>query len=107
MAVSKTSAPARALYFTLAVCTLGVFAFATVRAPKVIPALLGTWDEIRNLERSNAELEHKVKELRDRVKRMKENPDELEPEIRRLLEMQKKGEVDFKIQTAPPAKEKQ
>jgi hypothetical protein len=28
-------------------------------------------------------------------------------EFRRLLEMQKKGEVDFKLQPAPPSKEKQ
>ena len=106
MSVLKTSAQLRGFYYTLAVSLLGVFAFVTMRGSKVIPVLFTTWDEIRGLERSNAQLEQRVKMLRDRVKRMKENPDELEPEIRRLLEMQKKGEVDFKLQTPPPAREK-
>ena len=106
MSVHKTSAPLRGLYYTLAATLLGVFAFVTMRGPKVIPALFTTWDEIRGMERSNAALEQKVRLLRERVKLMKENPNELESDIRRLLEMQKKGEVDFKMQTPPLSKEK-
>jgi cell division protein FtsB len=100
----NTKVAMRGLYYTLAISLLGVFAFVTLRSQHVIPALLTTWDEIRAMERSNAELKRDVEKHRDRVKRLKESPAELEPEFRRLLEMQKKGEVDFKLQTAPPSK---
>ncbi len=92
----------RGLYYTLAVSLLCAFAFVTLRGPRVIPDLLATWGEIRAMEKSNAALKREVDERRERVKALKENPVELEPEFRRLLEMQKKGEVDFKLQAAPP-----
>jgi cell division protein FtsB len=92
----------RGLYFTLGVSLLCGFAFVTLRGPRLIPDLFATWDEIRALERSNAELKREVEMRAERIKRLKESPAELEPEFRRLLEMQKKGEVDFKLRTAPP-----
>jgi cell division protein FtsB len=93
----------RGLYYTLAVSLLCAFAFVTLRGPRVIPDLFATWSEIRALEKSNAELKREVDQRRDRVKALQEDPVELEPEFRRLLEMQKKGEVDFKLHAAPPA----
>ncbi len=96
----------RGVYYTLAVSLLGTFAFVTMRGPQVIPALFTTWDEIRAMERSNAELKREVEMRRERVDHLKKDPEALEPEFRRLLEMQKKGEVDFKLQTAPAPKDK-
>ena len=102
----NTKVHMRGLYYTLAVSLLCAFAFVTLRGPRVIPDLFTTWSEIRALEKSNAELKREVDLRRERVKALKENPAELEPEFRRLLEMQKKGEVDFKLHAAPPAAEK-
>ena len=107
MALRKTSGPLRGIYYTLAVSLLGAFAFITMRGPQVIPALFTTWDEIRAMERNNAELKREVDMRRDRVEQLKKDPEAMELEFRRLLEMQKKGEVDFKLQTAPPKKDKQ
>ena len=96
----------RGLYYTLAVSLLCAFAFVTMRGPRVIPDLFATWDEIRGIEKGNAELKREMDQRRERIKLLKENPAELEPEFRRLLEMQKKGEVDFKLHAAPPVPEK-
>lgn len=102
MADRHTKVPLKGLYYTLAVSLLCAFAVVTLRGPRVIPDLFATWDEIRALEKANAELIREVDLRRERVKRLKESPAELEPEFRRLLEMQKKGEVDFKLHAAPP-----
>ena len=98
--------PLRGLYYTLALSLLCVFAFVTLRGQRVIPALFTTWDEIRGMERSNAELKRDVEKRREQLKVWNDNPAQLELEIRRLLDMQKKGEVDFKLQPAPPAVKK-
>ena len=98
--------PLRGLCYTLALSLLCVFAFVTLRGPRVIPALFTTWDEIRGMERSNAELKRDVEKRRERLKVWNDNPAELELEFRRLLDMQKKGEVDFKLQLSPPAVKK-
>ena len=106
MSERNIKVPMRGLYFTLAVSLLCAFAFVTLRGPRVIPDLFATWDEIRSLERSNAEMKREIEMRQQRLQRLKESPAELDPEFRRLLEMQKKDEVDFKLQTAPPASPK-
>ena len=98
--------PMRGVCYTLALSLLCVFAFVTLRGPRVIPALFTTWDEIRSMERGNAELKRDVEKRREQLKIWKDNPAGLELEFRRLLDMQKKGEVDFKLRPAPPVVKK-
>ena len=76
------------------------------RGPYGIPALVNRWTEIRTLEQKNADLKTEVDEMRERNRRLREIPAEVEPEIRRLLDMQREGEIDVKIgePQKPPAK---
>ena len=69
----------------------------SLRGPYGIPALVTRWSEIRALEQKNADLKTEVDEMRERNRRLREIPSEVEPEIRRLLDMQREGEIDVKI----------
>ena len=69
-----------------------------------IPALVNRWNDIRVLEQKNGDLKREVDDMREHNRRLREIPAEVEPEIRRLLDMQREGEIDVKIgEPAKPA----
>jgi len=81
------------------------FGIYTVRGSQGIPALAKKRAEIRELEESNARLAREIEQKRARIKRLRENPDEQELEIRRQLKLAKPNETIFNLQDqAGPAK---
>lgn len=71
---------------------VSAYAIFALRGPQGIPALVDKWDEVRRLEQDNAILQQKIREKRDRIKRLGERQDELELEMRKELNHVKQGE---------------
>ena len=69
----------------------------SLRGPYGLNALMHRWTDIRTLEQKNADLKTEVDAMREHNRRLREIPSEVEPEIRRLLDMQREGEIDVKI----------
>lgn len=86
---------------------IGAYAVFALRGPQGIPALIDKWNEVRVLEQENAELQQKIREKRDRLKRLSERQDELELEMRKELNQVKQGEKTLILpetpDTNPPA----
>ena len=77
----------------------------TVRGSQGIPALAKKQAEIKELEQFNAKLAREIEQKRARIKRLRENPDEQELEIRRELKLAKPEETIFNLQDqSEPAK---
>ena len=68
------------------------FAFITLRGPHGVPALLDKNRQIELKESSNAKLAKEVERLRERIRRLNENPAEQELEIRKRQNLMRKGE---------------
>lgn len=91
----------RRLGIAAGVVGLGLCAAISLLGPHGIAALRKKQDEIRLLQERNAELRREIGERRDRNRRLRENPDEEELEIRRRLNLLKKGEKHFVIPEVP------
>jgi len=87
----------RTLGAAAVLATLGVCAIVTLRGPNGVAALRKKQEEIRILQEQNAELKREIDERRNRNRRLRENPEEEELEIRRRLNLLKKGEKHFVI----------
>lgn len=74
---------------------LGVYIFVQVTGPRGVHALFEKRAQIEDLQENNAELEHKNRERRQRIERLRGNPEAQELEIRRRYKLQKPDTVDF------------
>ena len=74
---------------------LGIY---TLRGSQGIPALMQKKAEIKELEKGNAELAKEIEQQRARIKRLQDNPDAQELEIRRQLKLVHPGEKIFNLQ---------
>jgi cell division protein FtsB len=74
---------------------LGIY---TVRGSQGIPALMQKKTEIKELEKANAELAKEIEQKRARIKRLQDNPEAQELEIRRQLKLVHPGEKIFNSQ---------
>ena len=74
---------------------IGAYGLAALRGPQGLPALREKWNEIRQLEEENANLQRENDYRRDRIKRLETNPSEQELEIRRKLKLLRPGETSF------------
>lgn len=81
----------------------GTYAFFTLRGPQGIPALMQKRNEIRVLEKRNAELHREVEYRRQKINRLRENKSEQELEIRDQLNLVRPGEKVFIFQDPKPA----
>src|SRR6202163_4372485 len=74
---------------------VGGYGYARLRGPQGLPALREKWDEIRQLEEENANLQRENDYRRDRIKKLESSPSEQELEIRRKLKLLRPGETSF------------
>jgi cell division protein FtsB len=80
------------------------YALITLRGPHGVPALIQKQNEIRQLEKQNADLAREIESRRQRIQRLREDESEQELEIRQRLKLVRPGEKVFILQD--PAAEK-
>lgn len=81
-----------------------IYVYTALRGPQGFSALEEKWNEIRELQKVNAELRQDVEMRADRIKKLQESPAEQELEIRRRLKMLREGETTFIIPGKPEDK---
>ncbi len=91
----------RRLGVAAGVAMLGVYMLITLRGQHGVGALQKKHEEIRALQEQNAELKREIDERRDRNRRLRENPEEQELEIRKRLNLLRKGEKYFVVPEPP------
>lgn len=77
---------------------VGVYLYVTLRSPQGISAVVEKQREIRGLQQQNADLEREIQQKRERIRRLKEDRNEQEMEIRRRYHLLKEGETSFILQ---------
>ena len=83
---------------------IGAYGLRELRGPDGFPALRQRWDEIRQLEEDNANLQRENDYRRDRIKKLASSPSEQELEIRKKLKLLRPGETSFILpEQAKPA----
>ncbi len=82
----------RRVSYALAILAVGTYAVFVLRGPQGIPALIGKWEEVRQLEQDTAELQEKIRQKKERIRRLADMRDELELEMRKELMQLKPGE---------------
>jgi cell division protein FtsB len=80
---------------------VGAFGLAELRGPQGLPALKDRWDEIRQFEEENANLQRENDYRRDRIKKLESSPSEQELEIRKKLKLLRPGETSFILPEQP------
>jgi len=82
--------------YMVAVLVAASYALVTLRDG--IPALMQRQNEIRALEKQNAELNREIEFRRERIDRLREDESAQELEIRRSLKLVRPGEKVFILQ---------
>jgi cell division protein FtsB len=88
--------PVAKLGYAVAVLVAASYAFVTLRGG--IPALIQKQNEIRTLEKQNADLAREIEFRRERIQRLREDESEQELEIRQRLKLVRPGEKVFILQ---------
>ncbi len=81
--------------YSLALAIMAAYGYIALSGPRGIPALRMRWNEIRQLEEQNANLQRDNEYKKQRIERLKNDPAEQELEIRRRLKVQRPGETTF------------
>jgi cell division protein FtsB len=89
------------LILSAALITMAVYGYIALTGPQGIPALRTKWNEIRQLEEQNANLQRDNQVRKGRIERLKNNPAEQDLEIRKRLKVQKPGETQFILPETP------
>jgi cell division protein FtsB len=89
------SSSVRSVVILVVFALIGAFGLAELRGPQGIPALRGKWNEIRQFEEENANLQRENDYRRDRIKKLESNPSAQELEIRQKLKLLRPGETSF------------
>jgi cell division protein FtsB len=97
-----TSSVRRVLIVT-AFALLGAYGLVELRGPQGLPALKERWNEIRQFEEENANLQRENDYRRDRIKKLESSPSEQELEIRKKLKLLRPGETSFILPEQPKA----
>jgi cell division protein FtsB len=84
---------------------IGAYGLSELRGPQGLPALREKWNEIRQLEEENANLQRENDYRRDRIRKLESSPSEQELEIRKKLKLLRPGETSFILpeQPKPPS----
>jgi cell division protein FtsB len=82
---------------------MGAYGLAELRSPQGLPALKERWNQIRQLEEENANLQRENEYRRERIKKLESSPSAQELEIRKNLKLLRPGETSFILpeQTRP------
>jgi len=102
------SSSVRRVVILVVFALVGAFGLAELRGPQGLPALRGKWNEIRQFEEENANLQRENDYRRDRIKKLESNPSAQELEIRQKLKLLRPGETSFILpeQDKPPSDSK-
>ena len=92
---------AKRLIYSAALIAMAVYGYIALTGPQGIPALRGKWNEIRQLEEQNANLQRDNQVRKERIERIKNNPAEQDLEVRKRLKVQKPGETSFILPETP------
>jgi cell division protein FtsB len=95
-----TSSVRRALIL-IAFALIAVYGLRQLRGPQGLPSLREKWDQIRQFEEDNANLERENDYRRDRIKKLESSPSEQELEIRKKLKLLRPGETSFILPDQP------
>lgn len=95
-------APFTRFVFVVAFLLVAGYALVTLRGPRGIPALAEKQRQIEDMEKRNAALARDIERMRERVKRLTDNPGEQELEARDKLKLLHPGEKVYI--TGDPAK---
>jgi cell division protein FtsB len=87
--------------YVAAILAVTGFAVYELRGPDGFPALTKKREEIQQIEKRNAELAREIELMRGKIKRLRENPSELELEIRKQMKLVRPGEKVFVLQDQP------
>ena len=91
----------RRVLILIAFALIGAYGLYELRGPQGLPALREKWDEIRQLEEENANLQRENDYRRDRIKKLESSPSEQELEIRKKLKLLRPGETSFILPDQP------
>src|SRR5580700_6165208 len=80
---------------------IGAYGLSELRGPQGLPALREKWNEIRQLEEENANLQRENDYRRDRIRKLESSPSEQELEIRKKLKLLRPGETSFILPEMP------
>jgi cell division protein FtsB len=80
---------------------IGAYGLAELRGPQGLPALKEKWNEIRQLEEDNANLQRDNDYRRERIKKLESSTSEQELEIRKKLKLLRPGETSFILPEQP------
>jgi len=90
----------RVIYSAVLVA-MAAYGYIALTGPNGIPALRARWNEIRQLEEQNANLQRDNQIRTERIERLKNNPAEQDLEVRKRLKVQKPGETSFILPEKP------
>jgi len=93
----------RRVIILIAFALIGAYGLVKLRGPQGLPALREKWDEIRQLEEENANLQRENDYRRERIKKLESSPSEQELEIRKKLKLLRPGETSFILPEQPKA----
>jgi len=91
----------RRVLIVVAFALVGAYGLAQLRGPQGLPALKQQWNEIKQLEEENANLQRENDYRRERIKKLESNTSEQELEIREKLKLLRPGETSFILPEAP------
>ncbi len=77
----------------LAALACGAFLFFVLRVPQAVSALEAKHQQIRALQKGNADLRKEIDEKRDRIRSLRGSGSARELEIRKRLKLQRPGET--------------
>jgi cell division protein FtsB len=83
--------------YAIAVLLVASYAFFTLRGPGGLQGLSEKREQIREMERRNAQLVKDIERKREHIRRLNENPAEQELEIRERLKLVKPNEKVYII----------
>ncbi len=89
---------------TLAICVTAVFLFFALRVPQGFSGLRVKHQQIRQLEKENADLARENAAKSDRIRRLRDSTSEKEMEIRKRLKVQGQGDTTIFLPNDKPAK---
>jgi cell division protein FtsB len=89
------SSSVRRVVILVVFALIGAFGLSELRGPQGLPALRDKWNEIRQFEEENANLQRENDYRRDRIKKLESNPSAQELEIRQRLKLLRPGETSF------------
>lgn len=67
--------------------------FFGMRVPDSITSLKGKNEQIRALQKENADLAKEIADKKERIRKLRESPSEQELEIRKQFKLQREGET--------------